>query len=174
MENCFSQEQIVLAKRSFKEAEQLTRHYFHINEEERRLQRYDVKTRAFLEEHEISSDTFAHLFKYEWDNGKHENKEAIVFYRICLQDDVILDAVKRAVHFVRLPDLLLYIATHELVHVIRFERGEGNFYAEGDEKLREEEIVHRTTSRLLKPSADMDMNLVLECFSDEYRMRPFL
>jgi hypothetical protein len=173
MENYFSHEQMLLAKQSFKEAEVLTQRYFHIDEEERKFQHYDVKTRAFLDEHEICSNTFAHLFKYEWDKEKCENEEAITFYRICLQDDVILDAVKRGSTFVRLPHLLLYIATHELVHVIRFERGEGDFYATGNEKIREEEIVHRTTSGLLKTRADIDMNLVLECFSDRYRMQPF-
>jgi hypothetical protein len=172
MENYFSAEQIVLARQSFKEAERLTQRYFDVDERERKRQRYDVKTKAFLEEHEICGDTFAHLFKYELDSEQRDHKEGIIFYRICLQDDVILDAVKRATSFVSLPNLLLYIATHELVHVIRFERGEGDFYATGNEKIREEEIVHRTTSRLLKPRADMDMNLVLECFSDQYRLQP--
>ncbi len=173
MEKYFSQEQILLAKQRFKEAELLTHRYFRVDAREQKLQRYDVKTRAFLEEHEICSNTFAHLCKYEFDKEQRENEEAIIFYRICLQDDVILDAVKRATSFVSLPNLLLYIAAHELVHVIRFERGEGDFYATGNEKIREEEIVHRTTSRLLKPWADIDMNLVLECFSDQYRMQPF-
>lgn len=173
MDKYFSHEQILLAKQSFKEAELLTQRYFRVDARERKLQRYDVKTRAFLEEYEICNNTFAHLFKYEFDKEQRESGEAIIFYRICLQDDVILDAVKRATSFVSLPNLLLYIATHELVHVIRFERGEGDFYATGNEKIREEEIVHRTTSRLLKPWADIDMNLVLECFSDQYRVQPF-
>ena len=173
MENYFSHEQILLARQTFKEAELLTQRFFHVDEQERKQQRYDVKTRAFLEEHEISGNTFAHLCKYELDKEPCENKEAIIFYRICLQDDVILDAVRRADSFVRLPHLLLYIATHELVHVIRFERGEVDFYATGNERIREEEIVHRTTGSLLRPRADIDMNLVLECFSDQYRMRPF-
>ena len=36
--------------------------------------------------------------------------------------------------FIRLAPLLLYIAAHELVHVVRFERGEGNFEAGEKEK----------------------------------------
>ncbi len=174
MGNYFSPEQIALTAQSFKEAEILTRKYFHIDEEELRLQRYDVKTRAFLENHEICNHTFAHLFKYEYEKKRHQTDELIVFYRVCLQDDVILDAVNRAASFISLPALLLYIATHELVHVIRFERGEGDFYATGTERIREEEIVHRTTRNVLKPGAAGDMNLVLECFSDQYRMQPFL
>jgi len=165
----FSPGQIALATRSFAEAEIRTRRFFNVNAGERKLHRYDVKTRAFLEKHEICDGTFAHLFKYELQPAGNSGQD-ITFYRICLQDDVILEAVKRADSFVRLFPLLLYVATHELVHVIRFERGEGDFYATGNEKTCEEEKVHRITRNLLKPLADTEMNLVLDCFSDQYRM----
>jgi hypothetical protein len=92
------------------------------------------------------------------------------FYRICLQDDRILDAVERAHSFIRLSPLLLYIAAHELVHVIRFDRGEGNFDALEEEKSDEEEKVHRITRNLLKPTIDSELNLVLDCFSNIYRI----
>ena len=176
METYFNPEQIALAKKSFAEADMITRRFFGINAKEKKLHRYDVKTRAFLAKHEINGDTFAHLLKYEFNrtHGNDENEGApILFYRICLQDDVILNAVERADNFVRLAPLLLYVATHELVHVVRFERGESDFYATGQEKRNEEEKVHRLTRNLLKPFADTDMNLVLECFSDQYRMYPF-
>lgn len=172
----FSPEQITLARQSFAEAEIMTRRFFRIDAGEQKLHRYDVKTRAFLEKHEICNGTFAHLCKYEFNREQRpdgNDDDAIVFYRICLQDDVILDAVKRAGSFVRLSPLLLYVATHELVHVIRFERGDGDFYATGDEKTYEEEKVHRITRNLLKPLADAEMKLVLDCFSDQYRMSPF-
>lgn len=177
MESYFNPEQIAVAKKSFAEAETITGRFFGIDARERKHHRYDVITRAFLEKHEITGDTFAHLFKYEFSRtpgGEKNQGEAIPFYRICLQDDVILDAVKRADNFVRLDPLLLYVAAHELVHVIRFERGEGDFYATGDEKRIEEEKVHRLTRNLLKPFADTGMNLVLECFSDQYRMYPYV
>jgi hypothetical protein len=172
----FSPEQISLTRQAFVEAEMMTRRFFSVDNDEKKSHRYDIKTRAFLEKHEICDGTFAHLCKYEFsrEQGEDGNEgEPNFFYRICLQDDVILDAVKRANSFVRLSPLLLYVATHELVHVIRFERGEGNFYAVGDEKISEEEKVHRITRTLLKPMADTDMNLVLDCFSDQYRVQPF-
>lgn len=172
----FNSEQISLAGQAFAGAEMMTRRFFNVDRDEKKLRRYDVKTRAFLEKHEICDGAFAHLCKYEC-SRKQKNDgtedEPDFFYRICLQDDVILDAVKRANSFIRLSPLLLYVATHELVHVIRFERGEGNFYAVGDEKISEEEKVHRITRTMLKPAADADMNLVLDCFSDQYRVKPF-
>jgi hypothetical protein len=56
------------------------------------------------------------------------------------------------------------------VHVIRFDRGEGNFDATEAEKSDEEEKVHRITRNLLKPATDPDLSLVLDCFSNRYRI----
>ncbi len=112
-----------------------------------------------------------HIFASTSFEKEPERKDGgLHFYRICLQDDRILDAVERAHSFIRLSPLLLYIAAHELVHVIRFERGEGNFDAPEDEKSDEEEKVHRITRNLLKPATDPDLNLVLDCFSNRYRI----
>jgi len=129
-----------------------------------------VNTLAFLEKHEVREGTFAHLCKYQFRKKSGGTERDFHFYRICLQDDRILDAVERAHSFIRLSPLLLYIAAHELVHVIRFERGEGNFDAPEEEKSDEEEKVHRITRNLLKPTTDSDLNLVLDCFSNLYRI----
>jgi hypothetical protein len=170
----FNPEQIALARQSFADAETIARRCFRLGENGKGLGRYDVKTKAQLETHEICEGRFAHLFRYEYSSDKaRECDRSISFYCICLQDDVILDAVKRAGRFVRLSPLLLYVAAHELVHVIRFEQGEGDFYAAENERMREEEKVHQITRSMLKPLADNGMDLVLDCFSDQYRVRPF-
>ena len=48
-----------------------------------------------------------------------------------------------------LEPLLLYILTHELVHVVRFQRAEHLFSAASELRLAEEERVHRITLELL-------------------------
>ncbi len=164
----FNAEQISLAGRSFAQAENMAGRYFRIAPEEWKEYRYDVKTLAYLDKHEVREDAFAHLCKYGED--PEPEGSGLHFYRICLQDDRILNAIERANSFIRPAPLLLYIAAHELVHVIRFGRGEGNFDAPDDEKSREEEKVHRITRSLLKPITDTDLNLVLECFSDRYQI----
>jgi hypothetical protein len=166
----FSAEQISLSNRVFTQAERMAVRYFCIAPAEWRERRYDVKTLAFLEKHEVREGAFAQLCKYQIRKEPEERDDPFHFYRICLQDDRILDAVERAHSFIRLSPLLLYIAAHELVHVIRFERGEGNFDAPDEEKSGEEEKVHRITRSLLKPATDTDLNLVLDCFSDRYRI----
>jgi hypothetical protein len=170
MERYFNTEQISLAGRTFSQAEKMAGRYFRIGPAEWKERRYDVKTLAFLEKHEVREGAFAHLCKYQFRKKSDGTEGDLHFYRICLQDDRILDAVERAHSFIRLSPLLLYIAAHELVHVIRFDRGEGNFDAPEEEKSDEEEKVHRITRSLLKPATDSDLNLVLDCFSNLYRI----
>lgn len=166
----FSAEQISISGSVFAQAERMAGNYFRIGPAEWRERRYDVRTLAFLQKHEVREGAFAQLCKYQVRKEAENREDPFHFYRICLQDDRILDAVERAHSFIRLSPLLLYIAAHELVHVIRFERGEGNFDAPDEEKLDEEEKVHRITRNLLKPATDTDLNLVLDCFSDRYRI----
>ncbi len=166
----FNTEQISLSGSTFAKAEKMAGLYFRISPAEWSDRRYDVKTLAFLEKHEVREGAFAHLCKYQSRWNPEEKGGGLHFYRICLQDDRILDAVERAHSFIRLSPLLLYIAAHELVHVIRFERGEGNFDATEEEKSDEEETVHRITRNLLRPATDSDLNLVLDCFSNRYRI----
>jgi hypothetical protein len=166
----FNAEQISLTGRSFSQAEKMAGHYFHVAPGEWKEYRYDVKTLAYLDKHEVREGAFAHLCKYEYEEEPEPEGSGLHFYRICLQDDRILNAIERANSFIRPAPLLLYIAAHELVHVIRFGRGEGNFDAPDDEKSREEEKVHRITRSLLKPITDTDLNLVLDCFSDRYQI----
>jgi hypothetical protein len=170
MERYFNTGQISLAGRTFSQAEKMAGKYFHIGPVEWKERRYDVKTLAFLEKHEVREGAFAHLCKYQLRKKCGGTEGDLHFYRICLQDDRILDAVERAHSFIRLSPLLLYIAAHELVHVIRFDRGEGNFDAPEEEKSDEEEKVHRITRNLLKPATDSDLALVLDCFSNLYRI----
>jgi hypothetical protein len=166
----FNPGQISLADRAFSKAEKMAGNYFRFGTTEWKARRYDVKTMAFLEEHEIREGAFAYLCKYQSRMEPEARREGFHFYRICLQDGGILNAVERAHSFIRLSPLLLYIAAHELVHVIRFEQGDGNFDATEEEKMVEEETVHRITRNLLKPVTDSDLNLVLDCFSDRYRI----
>jgi len=170
MERYFNGTQISLAGKTFSQAEMMAGQYFRLSPSEWKGHRYDVKTLAFLEKHEVREGAFAHLCRYQFRKEHEGTEEGFYFYRICLQDDRILDAVERAHSFIRLSPLLLYIAAHELVHVIRFEQGEGNFDAPEEEKLDEEQTVHRITRNLLKPGTDPDLNLVLDCFSNRYQI----
>ncbi|MBE9546244.1 MAG: hypothetical protein IMF10_01950 [Proteobacteria bacterium] len=160
----FNPSQISLVNGTFDQAEKLAVTYFCLSHEEMKAHRYEVKTLEHLEDHEIVDRAFAHLCKYDCQKGK----DKLQFFRICLQDSRILDAVERANSFIKLIPLMLYIATHELVHVVRFSRGEGDFDAPLEEKMKEEERVHYITRNILKPVADPDLKLVIDCFRNQY------
>ena len=171
MDRYFNTSQVSIAGTAFSHAEVLAAQYFHLPLESVRSNRYDVKTLAHLKDHEVKEGAFAHICKYRYEKtGKAEADQGFNFYRICLQDGRILDAVDRGYSFIKLDPLLLYIAAHELVHVIRFGLGEIDFDAPDPSKVKEEEKVHSITQDVLQPVANRELKLVLECFSDRYQI----
>ena len=171
MLRCFNQAQIPVAARSFNDAERLVSRHFRLSENDLRKNKYDVKTLAFLEEHEVKDGAFAHLCKYSYEKPSGlmpEGREGFDFYRVCLQDNIILDAVDRANSFIKFSPLMLYIAVHELIHVLRFGNGDIDFNAPQEEKEREEKIVHNLTRSTLQPAKQNDLEIVLDCFSSEF------
>ncbi len=165
----FNPSQISLADRAFAHAEKMAASHYRLGNAELQGLRYDVKTLAYLEEHEKSENAFAHLCRYHYQTDRGTEKTGgFHFYRVCLQDNRILDAVYRAESFIKLPPLLLYIAAHELIHVIRFDAGEGRVDVSTEEKEQEEQKVHKITRELLSPVTYPDLKLVLDCFSDRH------
>ncbi len=165
----FNAAHISLALRAFAHAEKIAARHYRLSDSKLRGLRYDVKTLAYLKKHEINEGVFAHLCRYRYltEPGKGTG---FYFYRICLQDDRILDAVNRTAAFIKLPPLLLYIAAHELVHVIRFDTGEENFEAPTEEKVIEEQRVQTITQEILSSLAYPDLKMVIDCFSDRHRI----
>jgi hypothetical protein len=70
------------------------------------------------------------------------------YYFICLQDHRILEAVSRDRSLGLLP-LLVYVLTHELVHIVRFSSFMQRFIAGEEDRDKEERVVHDTTHRIL-------------------------
>ena len=169
----FNAAQLPMAGKAFNDAEKLVSRHFRTSEDELRKNKYDVKTLAFLEEHEVKDGAFAHLCKYSYekpDGLAGSGKDGFDFYRICLQDNIILDAVERANSFIKFSPLMLYIAVHELIHVLRFGNGEIDFDATREEKEKEEDIVHNLTRNALQPVKEHDLEIVLDCFSSHFKI----
>ena len=173
MDRYFNTTQIPLAGKSFNSAEKVVLHHFRMSEDQLRRNRYDVKTLAYLEQHEVKDGAFAHLCKYSYEKPSptaQNDKDGFDFYRVCLQDNMILDAVDRANSFIKLSPLLLYIAVHELIHVMRFGNGDIDFGASLEEKEQEEKIVHNLTRNALQPMKNHDLEIVLDCFSSQFKI----
>jgi hypothetical protein len=171
MARYFNTVQIPVAARAFNDAEKLVSRHFRMSEDDLRKSKYDVKTLAYLTQHEVKDGAFAHLCKYSYEKPsdlRPEGHEGFDFYRVCLQDNIILDAVDRANSFIKFSPLMLYIAVHELIHVLRFESGAVDFDALQEEKDQEEKIVHNLTRCALQPVKHNDLEIVLDCFSSEF------
>ena len=92
----FSAEQISLAGRTFSQAEKMAGSYFRIGSEEWRERRYDVKTLAFLEKHEVREEAFAHLCKYQYQRESVGRDAGFHFYRKFLFWAACLDRRSKA------------------------------------------------------------------------------
>ena len=127
---------------------------------------YDVKTQLSLEKHEIVPDTFAILSKgMRFTNGYDSKTKKRDYYFICLQDHHILKALKRD-RKLRLFPLLVYIFTHELVHVVRFCNFLQRFEISDKDKEIEESIVHETTFGILHDLFLPKLDYILESYQD--------
>ena len=79
------------------------------------------------------------------------------------QDHEILKALKRDRELCLLP-LLVYVFTHELVHIVRFCNFLQRFEVTGREKEKEERIVHDTTYKILRRVSMPDLDYVLDSY----------
>ena len=92
-----------------------------------------------LKSNEISQGAFALLNRGSRATGDFELKTKIHdFYFICLQDHQILKAMARDKRLGLLP-LLIYIFTHELIHIVRFCNFFQRFDVAGKEREKEDE-----------------------------------
>lgn len=130
--------------------------------------RYDIKTLKSLAPDDISPYAFAVLKKYsstgvcDW-----KIRESDVYF-ICLQDHLILGALGRDNRLDLLP-FLVYIFTHELVHIVRFCNFLQRYEISETNREREERIVHATTFEILKRLSLPNLNYVLDSYR-EHRM----
>jgi Zn-dependent peptidase ImmA (M78 family) len=70
--------------------------------------------------------------------------------------------------FIKLEPLMLYIAVHELTHVVRFSNGHSDFDAPEAEKDQEERKVNTFTQNILSSNTDRGVRLVMDCFNKRY------
>jgi len=129
---------------------------------------YDIKTMVDLCPEEIVHGPFAQIIRYK---GKRKDSflgsSAYDFYKICLQDHVILSAIKDSPDIELFP-FTLYIVAHELIHILRFSKFLQNFEASHEEMITEEAHVHETTHDILKSVNVFGMENVLK-FYEKWR-----
>jgi len=132
-------------------AEELVNNFFKMSSGQWLKNRYDIKTLKDLAPHERISGPFAQVVKYE---GRKKElslmSSSFSLYTVCLQDPAILSKVKENKNLLMDP-FLIYILTHELVHVVRFSKFDHRYenIGEADLTMAEERKVHNLTYSIL-------------------------
>lgn len=125
------------------------REFFHFS--------YDVLTERDIPAEAMKEGVFAETICYTRGNTPEE------FFRIHLFDHPILGAVSTRTNAPALYPFLLYILTHELIHISRLSRlGLENPSAE--ERDCEEVTVHRLTRDVLAPVASFPLEQVADLY----------
>jgi hypothetical protein len=146
----FSPRQVAVVREAVTMSEDVVSDIFKLSHSQWLRHRYDVRTLAQLNADEVLDGPFAQVTRYRGQRpGTSLGSGAYDFYKICLQDHVILETLK--MH----PDLscftfILYIVVHELIHIVRFGRFAQSFEASVEETLAEEARVHRLTRDILQ------------------------
>ncbi len=166
MLNRFKDGHIDTLSEALRIAEVETSNFFKLSQNQWGRYRYDIKTLADLKREEICCDAFAVLNRYETIPIKGiPDLKRRDFYFICLQDHRILEAIERDKRL-QLLSLLLYIFTHELIHIVRFGRFYQNFFANQGVKEMEEKIVHRITYEVLRRLPLSGIEYVLDAYKN--------
>ncbi len=88
-------------------------------------------------------------------------------YKVCLQDGAVLSTVKKKGNM-GLGTFLLYVITHELVHVVRFSKYQQRYENknEADVTMGEEKTVHQLTHSILNSTSISGIGEVFEFYKD--------
>ena len=160
----FRQDELIILSDALDIAEDATGNFFKFSSGQWKKYGYDVKTLSSLSGGEISNFALAVLSKGMRVLNEFESKtKGRDFYFICLQDHLILRALNRDGNLALLP-LLVYIFTHELVHIVRFCNFFQRFDVPDKERVEEEEVVHSTTFEILKDFSLSNLDYVLDAY----------
>jgi len=160
----FRQHELITVSDALDIAEDVTGNFFKTSIGQSKRYGYDVKTLSSLRQREISNFALAVLSKGKRVLNEFEPRtKTRDFYFICLQDHLVLNALRRDRDLALLP-FLVYIFTHELVHIVRFCNFFQRFDATDRERAEEEEVVHSLTFDILKKSSLARLDYVLDSY----------
>jgi hypothetical protein len=92
--------------------------------------------------------------------------EPLHFYSILLKDENILRAAEAGRDHFDLKSLLVYVLTHEIVHVVRFARQCLPFVMDEVDREAEEKTVLSITRKILGKTGDRELLFLVNNFED--------
>lgn len=160
----FSTEQISLTRRILSQTEDQVGAFYQIHFRDLKKIHYDIRTSAQLDTGERSSHAVAQICKYECSRPGRGSGNLFDFYRICMQDRNLLSLTRMSGNPIEIIPLLLYVLTHEFVHIIRFSLMGQDFFASSTDREMEEERVHLITMQVLRESGHGALSRVYDYF----------
>jgi hypothetical protein len=136
-------------------AEQMTGDYFNLAADEWKRNPYGIFTRKEVERPLEVESVFAQIVRFRPGKARSTDRDRGESFGIILQDPNILRALLRSTLH-DLWTLVLFIMTHELIHIVRFRRFSVDFHAPEAEREREETLVHAITRDILAGVANTD------------------
>ena len=162
----FDREQMGVVNEAVALAEEITSNHFKYTLSQWRRSRYDIRTAGDLHGPEITDKAFAQILRYVGRPPSSElGSSRFDFYKICLQDHVILSALNRDPVPPFFP-LMVYVVTHELVHIVRFSRFLQSFEAYPKDREAEEGRVHTITGEILHGARVMGAGSIVRAYGD--------
>jgi hypothetical protein len=160
----FSTNDIAVLGQAIEISEDLISDHFKISTSQWKRYRYDIQSLRDLAEEEITDAAFAQIRRYaRCPSERLRGSESGEYFKICLQDHMIFQALQRDPD-IRLLPLSTYIVTHELIHVVRFARFLQRFEVDDKQRKSEELLVHTLTKQLLSPLKVSGLAVVLAAF----------
>ena len=165
----FGKAELKAVRRARADAEALVGNFYVLAPREWERMTYEVRTLGELAPAEIHHQAFAQVLCYDFTRRIGATViDRRDLYRICLQDHRILRAAGRSQATAPLADrlplepLLLYVLTHELVHIVRFTQQMQRLDLAPELRPQEEMSVEQATRQILAPVADRLLHHVLE------------
>ncbi|HEX8087844.1 MAG TPA: hypothetical protein VF762_03280 [Blastocatellia bacterium] len=156
----FNSVQLKIVRKARERAASFVSDYYRVAPREWRQMPYEVKTLRALDSSEVTDAALAQTVCYGF---RREAGPLVLeegdFYRICLQDHRILDAVRDT--NMQLGPMLTYVLTHELVHVVRFGQQLQRVDLPYELRPHEEQKVEKTTRAILTKAGDREINRFL-------------
>jgi len=165
----FSRRELKAVARARAQAEALIGGFYVLAPREWERMHYEVCTLDQLTPDEITHAAFAEVRCYDLTRRSgpaHYDRRDL--YRICLQDHRILRALELASarRQLALEPFLLYVLTHELIHVVRFTQQMQQIDLEPELRWQEELSVEQTTRQVLAPVKCSTLRRVIEQFAE--------
>lgn len=139
-------------------AETLTQRFFSLPVDGWKREPYAIFTRKEVSRKLHEQDAFAQVIRYAKGPVCPHRTPHKERYGVVLQDPNILMALLRSSNH-DLWTLMLFVLTHELVHIVRFSRYNVDFFAPVADRDNEERLVHDMTREILSGVDNTD-NLI--------------